>query len=668
MQLYIAEKPSLGRAIAAAFPKPQKKHQGYIELANGDCISWCIGHLLEQAEPDQYQEKYKKWQLDHLPIAPQQWQLVEKKQTKSQLSVLKKLIKQAEHLVHAGDPDREGQLLVDEVISYSKVSKSKQNKTQRLLVSDLTPAAVKRALNKLRPNSEFVPLSTSALARSRADWLYGMNMTRAYTLLAQRHGYSGVLSVGRVQTPVLGLVVRRCEELDNFISKPFYEIIAHLKTEQNEMFSAKWQANEACQAHLDEDGRLLNQALAQNIADRINNQPATVEKYQAQNKKQPAPLPYNLSALQVDANKILNLSAKQTLDICQSLYEKHQAITYPRSESRHLPNEHFKQANNVISAIAKTAPELEKACYEADSNKKNRTWNDNKVDAHHAIIPTSKVTKSSALSALELKVYQLIAKQYLAQFYPEFEYSERKAEIRILTGLFKASAKSTLIEGWKVLFQSKKLSTPDPSIETGTYLPALEQGQPLHCLRGEVLNKMTQAPKLYTEATLLQAMTGIARFVKDPKIKKILKDTDGLGTEATRAGIIELLFKRQFLQKQGKSIRATESGKKLIAALPEQATWPDMTAHWESMLNSICNKEVSYQSFMQPMQQSLELMISDAIQQPPTSLSELPKQDKNSWKKGGYKKKRSSTQTGRRTQNGTQNKRKVKAKGWLAAS
>ncbi|MDW1809933.1 DNA topoisomerase, partial [Vibrio sp. Vb2362] len=225
-RLFIAEKPSLGRAIAAALPNPQKKDQGFIRCGNGDIVTWCIGHLLEQVEPDAYDERYKKWNMADLPIVPQQWQLRPRKSASKQLTVIRKLLKEANEVIHAGDPDREGQLLVDEVMDYCKLSKTKKESTQRLLISDLNLPAVKRALSSMRSNREFIPLSVSALARSRADWLYGMNMSRAYTLLGQKAGYQGVLSVGRVQTPVLGLVVRRDEEIENFVPKDYFTLHA----------------------------------------------------------------------------------------------------------------------------------------------------------------------------------------------------------------------------------------------------------------------------------------------------------------------------------------------------------------------------------------------------------------------------------------------------------
>lgn len=623
MKLYIAEKPSLGRAIADVLPKPHRKQQGYIEVGNGDVVSWCIGHLLEQAEPDAYDEAYKKWRLEHLPIVPETWQLKKKANTSKQLTVLRGLVKKATSLVHAGDPDREGQLLVDEVIEFLKTPAKKKTTTQRLLISDLNPAAVKKALNNLQSNRDFIPLSVSALARSRADWLYGMNMTRAYTLQGQKAGYQGVLSVGRVQTPILGLVVRRDQEIANFISKPFYEVQAHLHTANNETITAKWKPSDACKPYMDDEGRVLVKKLAENVVARIHNQPAEVTKLDKKNKQQAAPLPYNLSALQIDAAKRFNMSAQQVLDTCQGLYERHKLITYPRSDSRYLPKEHYNQRQHVIGAIANTSTSLTDAANNADQSLRSKAWNDSKVDAHHAIIPTEKSGNIAALSSAERNIYELVARQYLCQFYPAYEYADTHAEFVIAGGLFIAKAKMTLKLGWKVLFPKAKNSNQQDEAEK--QLPAISKGEQLHCSHGDCLEKQTQPPKHFSDATLLAAMTGISRYVQDKDIRKILKETDGLGTEATRAGIIELLFKRQFLQRQGKLIKATETGIALINALPESATLPDMTAHWESVLDNMSKKQASYQTFMSALETQLTGMIEQAKAVVPDGLRNLPK-------------------------------------------
>ncbi|MFM4709675.1 DNA topoisomerase III [Aeromonas caviae] len=618
MRLFIAEKPSLGRAIADVLPKPHKKGEGFIETAQGDVVTWCIGHLLEQAEPDAYDAAYKQWRMESLPIVPTQWQLVAKPKTKAQLAVIKGLIKQADCVVNAGDPDREGQLLVDEVIDFLGYPKTKP--VQRCLISDLNPPAVRRALDKLRDNKEFVPLAVSALARSRADWLYGINMTRAYTLLGRKGGCSELLSVGRVQTPLLGLVVRRDLEIEAFVPKPFYEVMAHLLTQGNERFTARWLPSEACLPWQDEEGRVLNRALAAKVVERIQGQPARVEAVEEQARKQAAPLPYNLSSLQIDAAKRFGMDAKRVLDICQSLYERHKLITYPRSDSRHLPSEHFNRAGQVREAIASTASALARAVAEADGRIRSKAWNDSKVDAHHAIIPTEKRGNEGSLGADEAKLYGLIARQYLLQFYPPFEYNDSKVLLRIAGGLFQAKARRILKAGWKALLGVEE----DDEEEAGT-LPALKEGEELLCERGELLEKMTQPPKPFTDATLLAAMTGIARYVQDPEIRKTLRETDGLGTEATRAGIIDLLFKRRFLVRQGKSIKATPTGRALVQALPTTATTPDMTALWEQSLGQIAERHGSYQQFMGPLTEQLNGLIEGARQDSGASFSALPK-------------------------------------------
>jgi len=605
MRLFIAEKPSLARAIADALPRPHKKEDGCIRAANGDVVSWCIGHLLEQAEPEAYNPAYKQWRLEHLPIVPDVWQLSPKSKTRKQLTVLRKLIKEADQLVHAGDPDREGQLLVDEVIDFLKTPQSKRRNAQRLLVSDLNPAAVKRSLANMRSNNEFTALSVSALARSRADWLYGINLTRTWTIKGQQAGNRGVLSVGRVQTPVLGLVVHRDQEIRDFVSKPFYEVQAaiHLGAGQPLSFYAKWQPSEACRPHQDEDGRVLNPKLAQNVTERIRQQPAQVKTFEKKPGKQNAPLPYNLSSLQIDAAKAYGMAAKTALDVCQSLYEKHQLITYPRSDCRYLPSEHHKEMPQVASAIQSVLSDADKMLMHTDKSRRSAAFNDKKVGAHHAIIPTSK-KYSGNLTDAEKKIYRLIARQYLLQFCEAFQYSDTRIDLEIAGGLFAARERITLVEGWKALMPVReKTAAPLPDLKVGS---TLWSGEP------KLDEKHTEPPKQYTDATLLAAMTGIARYVKDPELRKVLKDTDGLGTEATRAGIIELLFKRRFLQRSGKQIQATETGRQLIEALPEQSTLPDMTAHWEQRLEAISEQEDNYDAFMQQLNRQLSVLVDTA--------------------------------------------------------
>jgi len=651
MKLYIAEKPSLGRAIAEVLPKPHRKGDGFITVGNGDCVSWCVGHLLEQAEPDAYDAKFKKWQLEHLPIVPEKWQLKPKPTSSKQLAVLKRLVKEADELVHAGDPDREGQLLVDQVINYLGVNGAKRNTIQRCLINDLNPIAVTRALDQLRDNREFIPLSTSALARSRADWLYGINMTRAFTLQGRKVGYQGVLSVGRVQTPLLGLVVNRDAEIENFVSKPFFQVIANLLTKDGDRFKARWQPSEECLPWQDEEGRVLSRSLVENVAARITNQPAIVTSSKVKKRPQAPPLPYNLSSLQIDAAKRFGMSAKAVLDTCQSLYERHKLLTYPRSDSRFLPVEHLKESSAVLAAIKNNSAALANAVSDADTSLVSKAWNDKKVQAHHAIIPTARKMDTSKLNQAERNVYALAARQYLIQFYPHHETQESQIELIIAGGIFIAKASESLKPGWKQLFPTKnekqnkkknedkganKTSQQDAALNS--LLPVMKKGDICSSEAAEILSKETSPPKPFDDASLLAAMTGIARYVKDPEIRQVLKETDGLGTEATRASIIELLFTRAFLQRQGKTIRSTPAGKGLINSLPAMATTPDMTAQWETLLSAISRKEASYQAFMMPLETALRDLIIQSQMKLPTGLKDV-QSTKPAFKKSAKKKK-----------------------------
>lgn len=608
MRLFIAEKPSLARAIADILPKPHRRGDGFIACGNDQMVTWCVGHLLEQAQPDAYDSRYARWSLADLPIIPEKWRLQPRPSVSKQLNVIKQLLQQADEVVHAGDPDREGQLLVDEVLDYLDLAAEKRQNVRRCLINDLNPQAVVRAVERLRYNREFIPLCVSALARARADWLYGINMTRAYTILGRNAGYDGVLSVGRVQTPVLGLVVRRDEEIEDFVAKDFFEVKAHIVTPADERFVALWQPSDSCESYQDEEGRLLHRPLAEHVVNRITGQPAVVTSYNDKRESETAPLPFSLSTLQIEAAKRFGLSALQVLDICQRLYETHKLITYPRSDCRYLPEEHFAGRHSVLNAISIHQADL-LPLEVMDSDRRNRCWDDKKVDAHHAIIPTARASKVN-LTTDESKVYRLVAQQYLMQFCPDAQFRKCVIELDIAGGKFIAKARFLAEAGWRTLLGSKERDEENE----GAPLPVVEKGAELLCERGEVVERQTQPPRPFTDASLLSAMTGIARFVQDKELKKVLRATDGLGTEATRAGIIELLFKRTFLFKKGRYIHASPAGRALIHALPDIAARPDMTAHWESTLTQISEKNCRYQDFMQPLVATLQDLISQAKQ------------------------------------------------------
>ncbi|MFT4465636.1 MAG: DNA topoisomerase [Sodalis sp. (in: enterobacteria)] len=363
--------------------------------------------------------------------------------------------------------------------------------------------------------------------------------------------------------------------------------------------------SDACESWQDEEGRLLHRPLAEHVVARITGQPAQVV-YQDKRVSETAPLPFSLSALQIEAAKHFGLSAQQVLDTCQRLYETHKLITYPRSDCRYLPEEHFAGRQAVLAAIAGHQPELMTQC-QLNTDQRNRCWNDKKVDAHHAIIPTARASRRT-LNNSEQKIYGLVSRQYLMQFCADAVFRHCTIELDIAGGKFVARARFLAESGCRALLGAKERDEENE----GTPLPVVAEGDTLLCERGEVVARETQPPGPFTDASLLSAMTGIARFVQDKALKKILRATDGLGTEATRAGIIELLFKRGFLFKQGRYIHASDTGRGLIHALPPSAASPDMTAQWESSLTQISEKQCRYQDFMQPLTQTLQQLIQQA--------------------------------------------------------
>ena len=620
MRLFIAEKPSLARAIANALPQPSQQRIGYITAANGDVVTWCVGHILSLAEPEAYNPNYKQWRLGHLPIMPEQWSQTIKPETKKQFDTIKKLAKQAGSIVHAGDPDREGQRLVDEVLEYLHINKP----VQRLLINDLALPAVKSALLDLKDNTQFRTLSLSALARERLDWLYGINNTRAYTLLGRYKGMKGVLSVGRVQTPVLGLIVNREKAIQRFKPKPYFDIDAAFSGQSPtddkdnpknpcDVFYAKWRATEShCSKvldDLDESGHLLNSEEAEHIVDRLTDSTAVVSHIDCQNQTQTPPLPYSLSALQIDAANQLELSAADVLAGCQRLYEKYKLITYPRSDCRYLPEGHHKMAENVLDAIGEVHPEAAQTAKQRQ-HQKTGAWNDKKVSAHHAIIPTVNILGDpDSIDKIAYDLYKLISLRYLMQFYPNSRTKRITVMLTAADERWQISSKQITEMGWKALLPSSDEDKDHD--DKNDVLSQLSVNDKLNCCSASVIQKQTTAPNRFTDATLLGAMVNIALYVQGDAVKRMLRVTDGLGTEATRANIIETLFKRGYVKKQGKQIVPTDLGIALINMLPMIATIPDMTAQFEADLADIQNGKADIDIVMQDFCKALQAMIGE---------------------------------------------------------
>ena len=621
-RLFIAEKPSMGRAIAQgleALGNKSRSADGCIHVGS-DTVTWLFGHILEQYSPDEYDEKYKRWHIEDLPIVPSVWKLKVKPDGKKQYKIVSALAKEADEIVHAGDPDREGQLLVDELLAHIGVLKTKPVK--RILLNALDVKSVQEALRHIRPNDEFVGLRNSALARSRADWLIGMNLSRIYTILARSAGYDSVVNVGRVKTPTMGLVVRREIEIRTFKPVTFFTPQVEFR-HANGSFRAKWKAQE--QDGVDEEGRILKKDLAEEILTASSVPPAKIESVEQKKGTSPQRLPYSLSALQIDAGKIFGYSPQEVLDTQQALYEK-KLTSYPRSDCDYLPENQFGDAAAILKNLAAADSSLERFIEKADLSIKSRAWNDKKVSAHHAIVPTTVETKLSDLSEKEKNLYMLIAKSYIAQFYPAQEFLSTKVELSAGGEMFTASGKVILQQGWKSLYQND-VKKDEEEREEQQSLPDMQQGDSVEFAGGKIVEGVTKPPARFTPATLLKAMKEIHKYVHDKELAASLKECSGIGTEATRAGMIDELEKRGFIKKAGKNFVPTEIASSMCRILPESLIYPDLTARWEDALDKIGKKEMSLADFGAQQKRFLDELLAAAKEAkipPPRNLPLCP--------------------------------------------
>ncbi|MEG5263100.1 DNA topoisomerase III [Pseudomonas sp. JDS28PS106] len=589
MRLFLCEKPSQAKDIAAALGATRRGDGCWI--GSGTTVTWCIGHLLETAPPDAYDARYKRWVLEDLPIVPEKWKMLVKPRTASQFKAVKRLLGEAHELVIATDADREGEMIARELVEHCRY----RGPIQRLWLSALDDASIRKALAALKPGADTFSLYHSALGRSRADWLIGMNMSRLFTLLGRQSGYQGVLPVGRVQTPTLRLVVDRDRSIADFVPVPFWAIDVTL-THDDQPFVAQWRAPaDAC----DEQDRCLNQPLARRAADDISQaRSARVIKLRTERIREVAPLPFDLGTLQEICSKKLGLGAQETLDIAQALYETHKVITYPRSDCGYLPSSQHGEAASIIAALGKADPALAGLLPHLDPRRRSRAWNDAKVSAHHGIIPTAAARGIERLSGKPRAVYSLIRARYLAQFLPNHEYDRTQADFDCAGHALRAVGKQIVEPGWKrampeALAPAKGREAPAPQP-----LPVLFQGCDCEVSDVRLKDLWTQPPKPYTEGDLIKAMKNVARLVEDPLLKQKLKDTTGIGTEATRAGIIQGLIDRGYLVKQGKALSATPPAFSLIDAVPRAIADPGTTAIWEQALDMVQSGEMSLEEFV----------------------------------------------------------------------
>ena len=630
MRLFIAEKPSLARSIAAVLPKPQENNKLYIK-AGDDIVAWAAGHLLEQAMPENYDDKYKRWNISDLPIFPDVWKMLVKKESRDLFDNLKKLLKQADVVVNAGDCDREGQLLIDEILDYCGY----KGEVLRILISDTNSEAVKKALDNLKPDSDFHGDRDAALARSRADWLHGMNLTRLYTKMAERNGYNGgPLRIGRVKTPVTSLVVRRDEAIESFTPKPFWIIKANIQV-ANGSFNATWKPKDEQQG-LDEEKRLVDKSVDETLITRLKGKSVTITQYESKKVTSKPPVGFSLPKLQMIASKKFDLSPAKVLEICQKLYELG-ILTYPRSDCDYLPDTHHDDAQRVFDVI-ETLSSV-KVPQNVDKSRNTPVFNSKKVEEHHAIIPSASCKVTKPLEGNEALIFELVARRYIAFFLPDYEFLQVNINADIDGELFTASGRLVLNDGWKALENDSQDKDDENDDDEDSYyapLPETSEGENGSCNEIHLLEKKTKAPARFSEATLLKAMNEVYRYVLDSEIKKILKETDGIGTAATQAGIIKELIDSGMLIKKGKYLISSPAARSLIHALPENITLPDLTAVWETYFRKVKDSQMSIDEVINYIQDTIREIIA-SVQPITVQGSDNPKSKKSDGKKPSKK-------------------------------
>lgn len=589
----IAEKPSMARAIREGLGGKASQYE----------ITNAFGHILEQAEPDEYlpddlprsKKGGKVWRMEDLPIIPKDWIKHPKPEAKDQLKKIGQLLKSATMVINAGDPDREGQLLIDEILEHFHY----KGAVQRVWLKALDRENVQKAFASLENNEKYRPLKNAAESRSQADWLVGMNITRAVTL---RSG--SFFSVGRVQTPTLALIVQRDLTIEHFKPQDYFEVLAHCRHPHG-TFAAKWQPGNTDGPGFDSEGRVTDRKMAEAMAAKAAGS-GQVAQFTAKDQKQVAPLPFSLSALQKVASARFGLSAQQTLDVAQSLYEK-KLTSYPRTDCRYLPEEQLSDAPKILSSLSGMVPQALRN--KLNPRQKHTAWNSKKVTAHNGIIPTGQ--SAAGLSGAEATLYDLIAKSFIALFLPDYQYQALSAVISLGGESWKATGRKDLDMGWKALYGGQSGSDEEDESEDKAALPPMKTGDAVQGVKGEVQAKQTQPPARFNDGSLIEAMSNIHKFIADPEAKKKLKETSGLGTEATRANVIETLIKREFIEKKGKQLISTAKGRSLIAFLEKDKALVDLadpatTARWEDYLGKIADGQLEPARFMAAITSTVE--------------------------------------------------------------
>jgi DNA topoisomerase III len=578
--LIIAEKPSVARDLTDALPGTFENHDSYYE-SEDTVITFAVGHLVELIAPEEYDERFKKWRMDDLPIIPDEFRLhARDKKAEKQLKVIHKLLQRddVDKVVNACDAGREGELIFAYIYETSGVDKP----VERLWINSLTKTAIKEGFEHLRPGEQLRQLEAAARSRSEADWLVGMNATRAATIRG-RAWVGGVVSLGRVQTPTLALLVKREREIQAFVPEPYWLVHA----EFDPRYQGLWFEGD--------ETRLKEGKRAEEIAAKVSGKDGTVESVERKEQSERAPLLYDLTSLQRDANRRFGFSARRTLQVAQSLYEDKKAITYPRTSSRWLSGDLVPQLKPTAATLQPIGVYAAAARYVLGLQQLPlaRVVNDSKVDDHHAIIPTDVEHDVSRFSPDERRIFDLIARRFLAVFHPPARYARTTVVTLVEEERFRSRGKVTLEAGWRGVYgllsdaDAQQQRQDEEGENESAELPPLEQGQTVKCASAEVEAKETKPPPRYTEATLLSAMETAGKLIDDEELREAMKES-GLGTPATRAETIETLIRREYIERTGKDLTPTPKGLQVITMLEEHPlTSPELTGNWEKRLTDI---------------------------------------------------------------------------------
>ncbi|OTZ42431.1 DNA topoisomerase III, partial [Bacillus thuringiensis] len=590
----IAEKPSVARDIAKVL-KCTKKGNGFLE---GDkyIVTWALGHLVTLADPEAYDNKYKTWNLEDLPMLPERMKLVVIKQTGKQFNAVKHQLTRNDvnEVIVATDAGREGELVARWIIEKAKVNKP----IKRLWISSVTDKAIKDGFNNLKPGKAYENLYASAVARSEADWYIGLNATRALTTK-----FNAQLNCGRVQTPTVAMIASREDEIKNFKAQTYYGIEA----QTTDRLKLTWQDANG-------NSRSFNKEKIDGIVKGLDKHNATVVEIDKKQKKSFSPGLYDLTELQRDANKKFGYSAKETLNIMQKLYEQHKVLTYPRTDSRY-----------ISSDIVGTLPERLKACGVGEYRpfahkvlqkpiKPNKSFvDDSKVSDHHAIIPTEGYVNFSAFTDKERKIYDLVVKRFLAVLFPAFEYEQLTLRTKVSNETFVARGKTILHAGWKEVYENRFEDDDVTDDVKEQILPHIEKGDTLTVKLLMQTSGQTKAPARFNEATLLSAMENPTKYMdtQNKQLADTLKSTGGLGTVATRADIIDKLFNSFLIEKRGKDIHITSKGRQLLDLVPEELKSPILTGEWEQKLEAIAKGKLKKEVFISEMKNYTKEIVSE---------------------------------------------------------